>query len=194
MMPRWKRRARALILFLYCAEAQAGYTHYFTWRQKPDDAALHECITEMRRVIDARQGILAGPDGKGAPEVTELQCNLNGVGENAWEPFEFPGDAEFNGCKTQWQPYDEVVIACLLVARDHFPPAVLEISSDGSWEDGDWKNGAALYSSVTGRAAVNPMAWKWGGDPTRIVPSVLGAAALMVIWLVRWLRQRRGSR
>ncbi|HVH45244.1 MAG TPA: hypothetical protein VM925_22985 [Labilithrix sp.] len=44
--------------------------------------------------------------------------------------------------KTAQNPYDEVVVACLFVAKDHFPYDVLEISSDG--DNSDWAAGARL--------------------------------------------------
>jgi hypothetical protein len=62
-MQNLKRCLLVLIAFWRCAGAQAGYTHYFTWNQKPDEAALQQCIAEMRTVIEARQNILAGPEG-----------------------------------------------------------------------------------------------------------------------------------
>jgi hypothetical protein len=120
--------------------------------------------------------------------VKASQVDFNGVGDNAHEPFEFPGEEESNACKTEFKPYDEVVTACLLVAHDHFPSSVLTIASDGSW--GDWQDGARLYTSVTGRRAANPMSGNMddlaarAGLAVRATPALLGA----VIW---WLKKRR---
>ncbi len=138
-------------------KADAGYTHYFTWHEEPDEEALKACIGEMRRIIDARTNILAGPNGDGTIVMDSANVNLNGIGTNAHEPFVFPGATGYNFCKTAGKPYDEVVTACLLVARDHFPSPILSIESDGSWSDGDWNAGKNLYSSVLGRAPHDPM-------------------------------------
>ena len=193
-----------LTICLGAAEARAGYDHYFTWLQKPDPNALVKCIADMRRVIDARRNLLAGADGEGPPVLESLKLEFNGIGDEAHEPFVFPGTiihdppipgvpSGFNSCKTQWKPYDEVVTACLLVARDYFPPSVLEIKSDGSWQggtDGDWSAGANLYQAVFGRRANNPLD---GGGFSMFsigVDKILGAAAVVGI-LFFALRRRR---
>ena len=168
-----------LLTCVLCLQANAGYTHHFRWLQTPDEASLSRCIDEMRRIVDARRSLLAGPEADGEPVVTAQSIVFNGVGDNGHEPFVFPGDTEstprdpkipagFNFCKTAAKPYDEVVTACLLVARDHFPSSVLAIDSDGSWRD-DWRDGANLYSSVLRRPARNPLAGEVvpGSPPAR---------------------------
>jgi hypothetical protein len=152
-------RAAFLILLLSCTLARAGYTQYWTWKEKPDDKALKACIQEMRLIISARTNILANPDGNAGSTaiITETNVDLNGIGELSHEPFVFPGEPGFNFCKTAGKPYDAVVTACLMVARDHFPIKTLEIDSDGDWNSGDWNDGANLYASVLNRAANNPM-------------------------------------
>jgi hypothetical protein len=151
------------ILALSCIHAPAGYTHYYTWKQPPDDASLKACVADMNRLIEARKSILVSPDLResipGSVNLSPTNVDFNGIGNHACEPFVFPfvfpEHSSFNFCKTRGEPYDQVVTACLLVARDHFPPSTLEIKSDGEWED--WKEGAILYSSVFGRPARNPM-------------------------------------
>lgn len=150
-------------LALFSSEAIAGYTHYYIWKQAPDEASIKACVADMNRVIEARKSILVSPDlPDSKPTILKLSAtnvDFNGIGEDGHEPFAFPyvlpNHDSFNFCKTAWKPYDEVVTACLIVARDHFPPAVLEISSDGSWRD--WSRGAELYTAIFGRAARNPM-------------------------------------
>lgn len=151
------------LLLLSVLHAQAGYTHYYTWKQAPDDASIKACVADMNRLIEARKSILVSPDlaesTPGSPKLSATNVDFNGIGKNGHEPFVFPyvlpDHDSFNFCKTAYKPYDEVVTACLIVARDHFPASVLEISSDGSWAD--WSRGAILYSSVFGRPARNPM-------------------------------------
>jgi len=152
-----------VILITSCPPAFGGYTHYYTWKKPPDDDGIKACVADMNKVIEARKSILVSPDlpesTPGSLKLSSTNVDFNGIGDNAHEPFVFPyvfpEHAPFNFCKTAWKPYDEVVTACLIVARDHFPPSVLEISSDGEWPD--WRRGAILYSSVFGRPARNPM-------------------------------------
>jgi hypothetical protein len=157
----------------------AGYDQYFNWHSKPSDPALRECIAEMRLIVEARRSMLAGPESEGAPEIHATSLAINGIGDDGHEPFLFPGTIEqtppfadntpgLNFCKTNGKPYDAVVTACLLVARDHFPASVLGIGSDGRWLDGDWKDGAALYTAVLHRPANNPIDGEIiPGEPTR---------------------------
>lgn len=150
-------------LVFWCLDTLAGYTHYYTWKQTPDEASIKACVADMNRLIEARKAILVSPDlpdsKPGSLKLSATNVDFNGVGDDAHEPFVFPyvfpDHASFNFCKTQWKPYDEVVTACLIVVRDHFPPSVLEIDSDGSWAD--WSRGAKLYASVFHRPARNPM-------------------------------------
>jgi hypothetical protein len=135
--------------------AQAGYTHYFTWHQKPSPEQLKACIEEMRKIIEASKDVLGGPEGTGQPMVTDVEIVFNGLGDAAHEPFVFPGQAGFNFCKTAFKPYDAAVCACLMVARDHFPAALLEIGSDGEWTD--WQEGKDLYVRVLNRPPQNPI-------------------------------------
>lgn len=141
--------------------AFAGYTHYWTWLKPPDEALLSSCIADMQKIIDASKSRLAilppGRELVGTELETDCRIGFNGIGSNECEPFIFPGRRGFNFCKTQWMNYDDVVLACLLVARDHFGPDVIEINSDGSWEEGSWQKGAALYEATFHRTPRNPM-------------------------------------
>jgi hypothetical protein len=181
-----------LCLFLTVPTARAGYSHYFTWHKKPDQARLKECVEQMRKVVNAARWTLAGADGEGDPIAEPSRVELNGRGEEAHEPFCFPGGMAYNFCKTQGKPYDAVVTACLLVARDHFPADVLEISSDGSWSEGDWDAGKALYKQVFGKSAGNPMGPdnEVGGQG---LPSFMVLLVVVgIIGLVAWQWNRTG--
>lgn len=175
-----------LPVFLAPSLSFAGYTHYFVWQDSPDEVALANCIAEMKLIIEAKKDILAAAGGEGDPTSETLKVQFNGIGADAHEPFSFPGTNGFNFCKTQWKPYDAVVVACLLVARDHFPPDVLEISSDGQWHD--WSGGAALYTSVLGRPARNPLDGRGFG---RIVFPVIVVLFVFVLgWRVKTYLRR----
>jgi len=181
-------------VFLFAPAGWGGYTHYFTWHGKPDQAQLKKCLAKMRLVVDAARKDLAGPDGEGDPLVEPLQLQINGKGKDAHEPFYFPGQEGLNFCKTLAKPYDCVVTACLLVARDHFPEKVLEIASDGSWSEGDWAAGQALYEQVFGTSARNPMGSNNGGaEEGGLSPYLLvGILAGGVIFLL-WVRKKAAN-
>jgi hypothetical protein len=143
-----------LLLAAYLAApttAWAGYTHYWTWKETPNKDSLKQCIKEMKQLVESRRTLLAGPDGEGKPILKSDQIEFNGVGENAHEPFIFPREKGFNFCKTQWKPYNEVVVACLFVARDHFSPSQLEIASDGQVEPDAFQDGRQLYAETFSR-------------------------------------------
>jgi len=78
------------------------------------------------------------------------------------------------------------------VARDHFPPSTLSISSDGSWDD--WIEGAKLYSSVLRRSARNPMTDGSIGDERGYRPRALLTAVLLLLAAGLWLawKARKG--
>jgi len=164
-----------LVALLHSRPAYAGYTHYWEWHARPDAAALHACIADMSRIVEARRGMLAdredrtgtasvflvlGTFGDAGDPVPDIA--FNGIGDDGHEPFAFPlapftvDRPEFQFVKTEAKPYDEVVTACLIVARDYFRPEVLTIASDGTWEP-DWAAGAALYEHVLGRSAMSPL-------------------------------------
>src|SRR5262249_1970694 len=130
------------------ASVEAGYTHYWTWQAAPADGPLRASIAEMKRLAEARPDLVKF-------EGSERSITLNGIGDGEHEPFTFPGDAGLNRTKTQWKPYDAVVPACLLVARDHFAPSILEIDSDGQYDGRYWAAGGALYTRVLGRTPKN---------------------------------------
>jgi hypothetical protein len=130
---------------------------------------------------------------------------LNGVGENAHETFVFPGYVGFNFCKTNAKPYDAVVTAALLVARDCFKADELSISSDGAWSD--WEEGRALYEKTFGHAAENPFTQRGfdfsSGEEEREDPkasaattkkNLLVSGGLATLGLLAWLATRSRRR
>jgi len=138
------------VALLWATAAWAGYSHYWRWRARPDDATLRLAVADMRRLADARRTLVD-------VEAHELDISLNGVGDDAHESFVFPGTSPGeNFVKTNGKPYDEVVVACLVAAQVRFPDA-LEVTSDGGEEE--WAAGRALYAAVLGRRAGGPPAW-----------------------------------
>lgn len=169
----------ALLILALPGVASAGYTHYWKWKSPPDPAALASCVSEMEQLAEVRRDILQGASGTGSLAAFRTKCAFpgagmlpcivfNGIGEAGHETFVFPldsfaGTPDLSFVKTAYKPYDEVVVASLIVARDHFPETSLEIFSDGQWVE-EWRPGAALYERVLHRPARNPIN-VWSGAP-----------------------------
>ncbi len=180
-------RHSCFVIFLSCLNAHAGYTLFFSWTKPPNPTALRQCVAEMNKIIEARKNILVLP---GDAPLGETNVSFNGLGKDAFEPFVFPGANGSNSCKTAFKPYDEPVMACLLVARDHFPPEVLTIKSDGSWQD--WDRGARLYASVFGRPAKDPMTII-RPEPSHMTLKIVAALGVVVVAIATFFRVKRKS-
>lgn len=126
---------------------------------------IGRAVVEMAAVVKANEGILAGWNGDGKPEIAEGLISFNSVGEEAHESFVFPPDLEeqafnrdksevFEFCKTAHKTYDPVVVACLAIAKDILGDEI-KVSSDGDRKD--WNEGVALACKVTGREIANPI-------------------------------------
>lgn len=140
----------SLLATLVGRSAVAGYTHGWTWKQRPDPAELGRCVGDIQKMIVRRPDLVAVLEPK-----TPGELRLNGKGELAQEEMVFPGRLDApNAVWTERKPYDEIVTAALLVARDHFGPEILEIRSDGTWLQ--WQDGILLYTETFGHAPKNP--------------------------------------
>ena len=144
---RWAASTVVLVLCLY-GQAWASYTHSWTWKRPPDRRSLERCLADMKRIVTAQSSLVEVT--LGAHSIT-----LNGRGNAACEDFIFPGNTDLNSCTTNGQPYDAVVTACLITARDYFSAGQLAIQSDGDWEE--WSSGADTYQTVLQRPARDPM-------------------------------------
>jgi hypothetical protein len=140
----------------------------------PESGALAATVVEMVKLADAKLSILTDNDGVagdaahfrgtcawGGDSGSETPCIVfNGIGDDGHETFGFPlapftNNPAFSFVKTARKPYDVVAVACLIVARDHFSTAALEISSDGTWAE--FAEGARLYQRTLGRAPHDPL-------------------------------------
>lgn len=186
-----------LLLLLCATSAQAGYTHYWTWKIAPDSARLKKCIDEMKLILQASPVPLASADGKGQPTIRDSILSFNMKGEEAdiGEPFVFPGRTGYNFCKTNGKGYDPVVTACLLVIMDHFGKEEVTVSSDGNMAE-DWQAGSALYKKVLGRTPKTgkntaledimgkiDLKPKWDGSRLWIVFGLIGLGAAVAWYL-----------
>jgi len=158
-----------------------GYTHYWHVRPETDAAKLDVARSEMQRVVETaiQSGYdLAGPTGEPDTELGEIQerWGFNGVGDDSYEAFLWPPDPSagideegywFAFCKTNWRPYDAVVIPCLLVAKDQLGDEI-RIGTDAESPEA-WEPGEALYRKAFGREP----SLAWPGDPEDDVESLM---------------------
>jgi len=110
--------------------------------------------------------------GEGEPEFNEAYFSINGdasvVSDDgrdlAHETFYWEGiptisewrkddPNTFDFCKTAYKPYDVVVTAILIRAKQIYGSCV-KISSDGDWHE--WQAGRELYERVFGEVAECP--------------------------------------
>ena len=124
---------------------------------KEDDARWTDVIKDVRLMIARSELELSGGEEEDIPfdntaQPTGSGLRLNGLGDQAADDFIIPLDAwddfadEDDGwlwsfCKTNREPYDQIVCAALLSVKHHFGDQV-RIGSDGSWEN-EWTDGAA---------------------------------------------------
>ena len=155
-----------------------GYGHSFAWHKQPGFAELQRCAERMGPLLAARAALVhvyAGDELDLFSDRTVLLA-FNGVGAGAGQPFVFPGNANpgeifqaltaTNVCETGKKPYDEVVTAALIVARECFAPDILEIGSDGTWAK-DWAAGKALAEKVLAHSVSNPLSREGGRKAAR---------------------------
>ena len=138
-----------------------GYTHYWTHQEKLDPQSVGRAVIDMAKVVEAKADLLGDGLGEGKPEIAEGMICFNGVGDDSYETFSFPGGWSndgagegFNFCKTARRPYDPVVTACLAIAKDRMGESI-DVSSDGDREE--WSEGVALACQATGREIANPI-------------------------------------
>lgn len=158
-----------------------GYTHYWYRKEGMDDPKRYFSFAQdVKKIIDNSMVSIKGPDGTGEPELHEGWISFNGdaskpmqeyygTSDESHETFHwpskvgkpdyqknpnFPGDRVFNFTKTAYKPYDEVVTAALIRAKDLYGDDV-HVASDGSWED--WRKGRELYERTFGKDAKDPM-------------------------------------
>ena len=115
-----------------------GYTHYWTRTQKEIPQEKWDAAIDMIRPIIEKHRILLRD-----VDVTESEIFFNGTCETFYmqrieEPREWMAAEDcpfFSFCKTRHDPYDKVVVACLVilatVLRDD--PCGFSWSSDGTW-------------------------------------------------------------
>ena len=148
-----------------------GYTHYnYRPRKNAGSAYMYgklaldaKAICEHAYTIGIKLGDWSGENGT-SPQFTEGEFSLNGIDDMSHETFTWkalPTQVEwrkdepeiFDFCKTAQKPYDAVVTAILIRAKEIYGSCV-SISSDGDWSE--WKDGRDLYEAVFGEVAQCP--------------------------------------
>lgn len=76
--------------------------------------------------------------------------SINGVGDEAGEPFVLNRRflAKEYMIDTDFKPYDAVVCAILIAAKEHLKQRI-KVESDGDWRR--WQEGMQLYRAATGK-------------------------------------------
>jgi hypothetical protein len=131
-----------------------GYTHYWNVTRNLTDAEIAGIAADVRAIVAVAPCPIAGWDGNGAPEYGEngprgVRIALNGYRLERCESFIITPYKGWTFCKTRELPYDVVVTASLLAAKDRLGDAI-HVESDG--DPDDWEAGYLLAVTATGRS------------------------------------------
>ena len=144
-----------------------GFTHYFTRPLRLPKAKFEAVGKDTAVILDRikKSGIkIAGPDGKGSPEITSDRIAFNGTskGDLGHESFvlerksmlcPWERDAgqkeKFAFCKTAHKPYDLAVCSALIVAKHHLGDSIT-VSSDGDMTKDEWLPAVKLVKETLG--------------------------------------------
>lgn len=107
-----------------------GYTHYWTPKRNVSKATWDIFRAGVAKIIEASDVPVCWEcdEPKKPPQICEEVVRFNGVGEDGHETFLFVKEGQWAFCKTVRKPYDEIVVACLILA-EHLK--ICEWSSDG---------------------------------------------------------------
>lgn len=117
-----------------------GYTHYWTASQQLDPLP-EKAVKDIQAIFDKCADIIAFEEDEPdkPPLVTPELITFNG--REGCETFVFDLSKGFNFCKTARLPYDDVVVAVLIVLKSNYGE-LLDVSSDGCGDE--WDEGIAL--------------------------------------------------
>jgi hypothetical protein len=134
-----------------------GYTHYWkiTERLDKDWDKWTSFLPDAMKIMSYAEAKLDIPladafgETKGDEQISLSGVSMNGYAENSHDSFVLsPEVTEFDFCKTAQKPYDTVVTAILVLAKETFGEAI-EVSTDGELED--WNDGLYLYEKSLNR-------------------------------------------
>lgn len=120
-----------------------GYTHYYPINlrgcsREDLSKGLTQARPYMDRVLQAQKDIIQIYDNN--------MTHFNGLPGEECEDFKITAVEGFNFCKTNREPYDTTVVACLIILN-HFAGKCYDISSDGT--PAEWFEGWELARRVT---------------------------------------------
>jgi hypothetical protein len=126
-----------------------GYTHYFPQaRGYSRDEWVGISLAVEKIIAYAAPDVTVCAEYDRPDEPPRIGPDLiafNGPGDQGCETFwlQRKRAERFQFCKTNYEPYDAIVIACL-IAADAIAPGALKISSDGGVDE--WQAGLTLAS------------------------------------------------
>ena len=127
-----------------------GYTHYYSISENITPRAWESFTAFVRTAlaIETKRGIqIRGWNGSGEPVINEKEVRFNGDESKgfAYETFVVRRiEEESQFCKTNRQPYDTLVVACILAGKKY--KVISCWSSDGDKEE--LAEGKNLYNEV----------------------------------------------
>jgi hypothetical protein len=140
-----------------------GYTHYWTFKKaktgqaRQTEQKYQKAVADCNKIIQYYSQEFGGLSGYSAHTNGYDGINFNGsmrVGQ--CEDFvlreRFSLNEGFNFCKTNNNPYDTVVTACLIVLKHRLGDNI-SVSSDGRRDD--WNNGLILAKKVLKLSRLN---------------------------------------
>lgn len=146
-----------------------GYTHYWyrpcaSLDNEKQDERFEEFKAGVQKLIETSDIPIAGPWAEAEPEFGPDMIRFNG--RESYEDFIFtrrPIDRHvvdkdvFAFTKTSRYPYDEVVCACLILAKEIYGNDI-DVESDGDWDKpSEWGLGRILFEKAFGRTAICPL-------------------------------------
>jgi len=102
------------------ATLEEGYTHYWGHEGFEDDdwKKLTQAAKQIVSKAKKDKVEIAGPNGKGKPEITDKWISLNGKEPEDYETFHLTKAAQdFEFTKTAHRPYDAVVVSIMAAAK-----------------------------------------------------------------------------
>ena len=177
------------LIALAAFPALADRSHMWVWKKPPPTAALDKAVEEMNRLLEASGAAGEIPAPVRTATLAWIATGFSPLTKEDGQPFLFPGLEFANRCRTKLPAYDALVTASLLVARDHFGPDVMGLSSSASWAE--WADGAALYTKTLGRPAMDPGLRQ--GMSLGMRTGIVIAGILLLILFLRWAVRRARS-
>jgi hypothetical protein len=127
-----------------------GYTHYWERPEEIDQNTYSGIVEDFTAVYQKSEVKLGDWNGDEGPLIDNEHICFNGLGEeDSYETFSFNriGRGGFNFCKTANRPYDILVCAALIIAKDYLGGQI-KVTSD--YDDFDWTNAKKLTQEVLG--------------------------------------------